>query len=96
MGELFDEIFDQDGGSETIATAQVFAGEGLSFAATGAGVTIDPATGVLTVSTAAALSGEVVGHRHQFRRLGRGELSPDGRGGGSRGTRIHPPRTGRV
>ena len=60
VGELLDEIFDQDGGSETIATAQVFAGHGLRFGATGAGVAIDPATGVLTVSTAAPLSGEVV------------------------------------
>ena len=59
VGELLDEIFDQEEGSETIATAQVFAGQGLSFAATGAGVAID-ATGVLTVSTAAPLSGEVV------------------------------------
>ena len=60
VGELFDEVFDQGVGAETIATAQVFAGEALSFAAEGLGVTIDPLTGVLTVSTDAALSGETV------------------------------------
>ena len=60
VGELFDEVFDQGVGEETIATAQVFAGEALSFAAEGLGVTIDPLTGVLTVSTDAALSGETV------------------------------------
>ena len=60
VGELFDEVFDQGVGEETIATAQVFAGEALGFAVEGAGVTIDPATGVLTVSTDAALSGETV------------------------------------
>ena len=60
VGELFDEVFDQGIGAETIATAQVFAGEALSFAAEGLGVTIDPTTGVLTVSTDAALSGETV------------------------------------
>ena len=36
-GELLDEVFDQDSGSETIATAPVFTGQGLSFAATGDG-----------------------------------------------------------
>ena len=60
VGELFDEVFDQGVGAETIATAQVFAGEALSFAAQGLGVTIDAITGVLTVSTDAALSGETV------------------------------------
>jgi hypothetical protein len=60
VGELFDEVFDQGVGEEAIATAQVFAGEALGFAARGLGVTIDPATGVLTVSTDAALSGETV------------------------------------
>ncbi len=35
-GELFDEIFDQAPGSETVATAQVFTGENLGFAVIGA------------------------------------------------------------
>ena len=58
VGELFDEIFDQGIGDEVVETAAAFAGEALRFAATGAGVAIDPETGVLTVSTDAALSGE--------------------------------------
>ena len=95
VGELLDEIFDQEEGSETIATAQVFAGQGLSFAATGAGVAID-ATGVLTVSTAAPLSGEVVvtatnsGGSAEARFFLTVEATAPGRAG------VHPSRAGRV
>ena len=60
VGELFDEVFDQGIGDEVMETAAAFAGEALRFAATGAGVAIDPETGVLTVSTDAALSGETI------------------------------------
>ncbi len=60
VGELLDEVFDLGTGPETIATAQVFEGRGLAFGASGAGATIDPATGVLTLPTDAVRSGEAV------------------------------------
>ena len=55
-GELVEEVFDQGAGVQTIETAAVFAGENLGFAASGAGVEIDAATGVLSISTDTALS----------------------------------------
>ena len=54
--DLLEEILDQGVGAVAVETAGVFAGEALRFAANGAGVAIDPETGVLTVSTDAALS----------------------------------------
>ncbi len=60
VGELLDEVLDLGAGAETIATAQVFEGRSLAFGASGAGATIDPATGVLTLPTDAARSGEEV------------------------------------
>ena len=54
--DLLEEILDQGVGPVAVETAGVFAGEALRFAANGAGVAIDPETGVLTVSTDAALS----------------------------------------
>ena len=96
VGELLDEIFDQDGGSETIATAQVFAGQGLRFAATGAGVAIDPATGVLTVSTAAPLSGEVVVSATNSGGSAEARFILTVEAAGRRGAGVHPSRAGRV
>lgn len=60
VGDLLDEILDLGAGAETIATAQVFQGRGLSFGASGAGATIDPATGVLSLPTGAVRSAEEV------------------------------------
>ena len=59
-GGLFDEVFDQGTGIEMIPTAQDFSGENLSFSVFGAGVDIDPKTGVVSLDTAVPLSGEAV------------------------------------
>lgn len=59
-GVLPDTVYDHDTGPQTLATAAVFDGQSLSFAAAGAGATIDPATGILTIPTDTELSGAVV------------------------------------
>lgn len=58
-GALAEEVFDQDEGAETVATAQVFAGQGLVFAVSGMGATIEPMTGVVSIPTGTARSGIV-------------------------------------
>jgi hypothetical protein len=60
VGELLDEVFDQGTGPETVAAAPAFAGEALVFAVSGAGASIDAATGVISIPTDVALSEEVV------------------------------------
>ena len=59
-GNLFEEIFDEGSGAQTVAAAGDFTGLGLSFAVTGAGAEIDAATGVVSIPTDIALSGETV------------------------------------
>lgn len=56
VGDLLDEVFDRGAAAEPIATAQVFEGRSLSYAVSGAGATIDAATGVLTIPTDTARS----------------------------------------
>ena len=60
LGSLFDSIYDLDTGPQTVATAAVFDGQGLSFTATGAGAAIDPATGLLSIPTDTEMTGAVV------------------------------------
>jgi hypothetical protein len=57
-GTLPDRAFDLGSGPQTVAAAGVFAGAALVFAASGAGAVIDPATGVLTLSTDLPRAGE--------------------------------------
>jgi hypothetical protein len=52
VGELPDEIFDEDTGAQEVPTAQAFEGQNLAFTVTGAGASIDAATGVVTIDTA--------------------------------------------
>jgi hypothetical protein len=52
VGELPDEIFDEDTGIQKVPTAQAFEGRNLAFVVSGAGAGIDPATGVVTIDTA--------------------------------------------
>lgn len=59
-GGLFDEIFDIGSGPQLTDASVDFTGEALSYAVTGAGATVDPATGIVTLSTDAALGGETV------------------------------------
>ena len=59
-GGLLDEIFDQGSGVQSVPTAQDFTGANLRFSVTGAGASIDPATGVVSIATDVALSGEVI------------------------------------
>ena len=59
-GNLLEEIFDQGRGAQTVATAGDFTGAALSFAVTGAGASIDAATGVVSIPTDVAVSGETV------------------------------------
>jgi len=60
VGYLSDEVFDQGTGPETVAAASVFAGEALVFAVAGARASVDAATGVISIPTDVALSGETV------------------------------------
>ena len=60
VGTLPEEVFDEGPGSELVETAQAFAGANLTFTTSGAGVTIDPRTGVLSVSTETPVSGRTV------------------------------------
>ena len=57
QAELPDEILDQGTGPEVVPTAQAFAGEALVFGVTGPGASIDPATGLVTLSTDVAVDG---------------------------------------
>ncbi len=59
-GGLHDEIFDWDSGPQIVETAYDFEGEGLRFEVSGAGATIEPETGRVTVPTDSVLEGEVV------------------------------------
>jgi hypothetical protein len=56
VGALADEIFDEGTGPQAVPTAQAFEGANLAFAVTGAGASIDPATGVVTIATDAPFS----------------------------------------
>ena len=80
VGGLFDEVFDQGAGPETVATAQVFSGRALVYAATGGGATIDPATGACHPDRGGALRRDRHGHRDEFGRVGLGRLPADDRG----------------
>jgi hypothetical protein len=55
-GGLADEVFDEGSGDQSVETAQDFTGENLSFAVAGAGASIDPETGVVTIPTDAPAS----------------------------------------
>lgn len=58
-GGLFDEVFDQFNGQQTISTAQAFTGSSLRFSVSGKNVAIDPDTGVVAIDTSTPLSGTV-------------------------------------
>ncbi|MFQ8431925.1 hypothetical protein [Amaricoccus sp. W119] len=58
-GALPEEVFDKDSGVRTIAAARDFTGEALVFSVSGAGATIDAATGLVSIETGTALSGIV-------------------------------------
>jgi hypothetical protein len=60
LGNLFDEVFDQNTGAQLVSAAQAFAGENLRFAVAGAGATINPNTGVVSISTASPISGQPI------------------------------------
>ena len=60
VGAPVEEIFDQDSGAQEIPVAAFFTGEALEFGAAGAGARIDAATGVVSLPTDAAISGETV------------------------------------
>lgn len=57
QAELPDEILDQGTGPEVVPSAQAFAGEALVFRVTGTGATIDPTTGLVTLSTDVVVDG---------------------------------------
>ncbi|WP_299134475.1 hypothetical protein, partial [uncultured Amaricoccus sp.] len=59
-GGLFEEILDQGSGDWTVAAAADFTGAALCFAVAGAGATIDPETGLVTLTTVTARAGEAV------------------------------------
>ncbi len=59
-GGLAAQVFDLGGGIRTVDAAAAFAGGGLSFGVTGAGATIDAATGIVSIATATARSAEPV------------------------------------
>jgi hypothetical protein len=56
-GALFEEIFDQHSGLQTVAAAGDFTGAALEFSVSGAGASIEAATGLLTIPTERALDG---------------------------------------
>ncbi len=60
LGTLADLVLFQGSNPQTVAAAAVFAGENLTFAVSGAGATIDPATGLVSIPAAAALIAETV------------------------------------
>ena len=57
---LADVSVEKGAAAVSVAAAAVFAGEGLRFAVAGAGATIDPATGVLSLPTDVVRAGELV------------------------------------
>jgi len=57
---LADAVFDQGDGTASLPTAQAFAGEDLTFGVTGAGATIDPATGWVGLGTDLPRAAETV------------------------------------
>lgn len=59
-GDLLEEIFDEGTGLQSVETAAAFTGESLRFAVTGAGATINAATGVVQIPTDAPVWGETV------------------------------------
>ena len=59
-GALADVSYDQNSGAKTVATAAAFTGAGLSYAVTGAGASINAATGVVTLSTTTLVSAVAV------------------------------------
>jgi len=58
--DLFDEVFDQNTGLQTVDVSSDFAGGGLTFSVIGAGVRINPASGVLSVDTTDPINGEII------------------------------------
>jgi hypothetical protein len=60
IGDPPDEILDQHSGRQDIPTAHYFSGETLTFAVQGPNATIDPVTGVMSLLTDEALSGEII------------------------------------
>ncbi len=57
---LFDEVFDLDTGPQTVAAAPGFTGENLRFDVSGAGVAIDPESGLVSISTDVAVDGALI------------------------------------
>ena len=60
VGTPVEEIFDQGSGAQDVACAGYFTGEALVFGVAGAGAGVDAATGVVSIPTGNALSGETV------------------------------------
>ena len=59
-GLLPEEVFDEDSGSQLVEASADFIGDNLSFTVTGAGATIDAATGRVSIPTANPLAGTLV------------------------------------
>ena len=59
-GALFDEVFDQGTGPQTVVARGDFSGAALSFAVAGAAATVDPMTGIVSIPTDAAIDGAEV------------------------------------
>ena len=57
VGELFDEVFDEDTGPQEVETAAAFSGANLRFSVTGAGASVDPATGLVSIPTGTPVDG---------------------------------------
>jgi hypothetical protein len=57
---LPDEVFDLDTGPQTVVAARAFTGENLRFGVSGAGATINPVTGLLSISTEAEVDGVLI------------------------------------
>jgi hypothetical protein len=51
VGELVDEIFDEDTGPQDVPVAQAFAGDDLTFTVSGAGASIDERSGIVSIPT---------------------------------------------
>ena len=60
LAALPDAVFDQGGGTASLPTAQGFTGEDLTFGVTGAGASIDPATGRISLGTDLPRAAETV------------------------------------
>ena len=58
-GGLEEEIFDLGSGVQTVAAGADFTGEGLTFTVTGAGATIEPGTGLVSIPTDKAVQATV-------------------------------------